>query len=311
MNIKCTWCDTHKNTPVLWNGDVFMVGSTDPRGDTQCKLLKYLTSNNSWSEYVLPCDYKGHWGNEHTLTTYGSKLLLINGLSKKVWEFDADESTFKPSPDITLPWSWRACRIITASSEGEYLVIIGKAGSSAYVNVFDGNTWVVCDAKYRCLCHESEVQVIIHNHFVYLTERLPTSCTCHIFHEMHDRIHVHVVHTSLQSLINNERAPWQLLESIPPMCSETYSISNFVTLWRYLSFVSFSDKEFGVWHCLVNSESWLKTGSTRILSQSFNMQALRVVRLSDETLMVICYGGYGRPEIDVYRLKPKGELYIV
>ena len=50
------------------------------------KLLKYSTSNNSWSKVLIP------FVGSHVLTTYHSKLLLIG--RGKVFEFDASEYIF-------------------------------------------------------------------------------------------------------------------------------------------------------------------------------------------------------------------------
>ena len=302
---------TCTNVPVLWNGDVYMIDSVDRytiEEGAQCKLLRYSISSDSWSDYVIPCDNKRHWDNEqaHALTTYRSKLLLI-GDSNQVWEFDASESTFKPSPDITLPQNWRATYTnVTAASEDKYLVVIQKSWRQIYmyVNIYDGNIWMVCDAKYMCFCTESNVQVILYNHSVFLTEWLQTKCRCD---------HFLVMHTSLQSLIDNKRVPWQLLKSTLPIHSESYSLSNFFTLGRHLSLVS-SDRycrEFKVLHYLVDSESWLETEGTEIPSHSFRRQKVHAVGLPDESLMMICCDEYGSSETAVYRLKPGSKCTVI
>ena len=306
-NVKYRF-SAHINVPVLWNGDVYTIDSVDrytKKEGTQCKLLRYSISSDSWSDYVIPCDKKIHWDSEqgHALTTYRSRLLLI-GDSNRVWELDANKSTFKPSPDITLPQNWRATHVkVAAASEDKYLVIIQKSWR-IYVNVFDGSTWVVCDAEYMCLCTESNILVIIHDHSVFLTEWLQTECECD---------HFRVMHTSLQSLIDNKRAPWQLLKSTLPMRSESYSVSNFFTLGRHLSLVSsvHYKREFKVLHYLVDSESWLETEGTKIPSHSFILQNVHAVGLPDESLMMICYHRYGSSETAVYRLKPESKCTVI
>ena len=300
---------TSTNVPVLWNGDVYMIESIDmwtTEEGTQCKLLKYSISSDSWSDYVIPCDKEEHWYDEqaHALTTYRSKLLLID-YSSRVWEFDANKSTFKPSPDITLPQNWRATHIkVAAASEDKYLVVIQKSQKRIYVNIFDGSTWVVCDAEYMCLCTKSNIQVIIHDHSVFLTEWLQTKCKCD---------HFHVIRTSLQSLIDNKRAPWQLLKSTLPMRSESYSVSNFFTLGRHLSLVSSYryHQEFKVLHYLVDSENWLETGGTEIPLHSFVGQKVHAVGLPDESLIMIYYDEYERSETAVYRLKPESKCTVI
>ena len=45
------------NVPIFWNGDIYMVDRPDrSSSEMEEKLLKYSTSNNSWSKVLIPCE---------------------------------------------------------------------------------------------------------------------------------------------------------------------------------------------------------------------------------------------------------------
>ena len=313
--------------PVLWNGNVYIINSAAEE-HKQCKLLKYSISGDSWSDYVLPCDVKMRRWNDcqqvHALTTYDSKLLLINGTdnyllqsvditesSFKVFEFDATTSTFKPSPDITPPQSMRIQGLehmheYAAASEGKYLLICRKSGflhgwccEDIIIYMYDGSTWVLRDGP--CLYGESSYQLLFHNRSVFLVER---------FHTIYGNDLSHIYETSLQSLIDNDPDPWQLLKSTLPSSGRTCN-SNFIVLESHLSLVSCSHPEFRVCNYSVNSESWQEAGRITMPSISFNMDSLCVVTLPDRNLMTICSGDIPRSEVAVYKLTPKSEVYVL
>ena len=272
----------------------------------------------------------------HALTTYGSRLLLIacansdslrevdtvtTVFSFKVWEFDAATSTFVPSPDITPPPDITTSSRITdersslynrrmqfkkhvaAASDDKYLIICGKVHSSntqCCVHItFDGATWVSRDGP--CLHKGSTHQLLFHNHSVFLIERL--SSTSSLIYE-----------TSIQSLIDNDPDPWQLLKSTISSLADHF-ISNFITLDTHLSVVSYSQnlKELKIWHYFVDSESWQEAGYAIAPSHSIHryhghIRCVHAVRLPDESLMTICDR---RIHPMVYKLKPKCEQLMI
>ena len=298
------------------------------------KLLKYSISGDTWSEYILPHDIQRSWQQVHALTTYGSRLLLIACVNSyslravdtvttvfpfKVWEFDATTSTFKPSPNVTLPprittssrisdehsslyYLSRLQFNIAAASDNKYLIICGKVYSSntkCCVHItFDGVTWVSRDGP--CLHRESSHQLLFHNHSVFLIEGLYR----HSEHTMSL-----IYEASIQSLIDNDPDPWQLLKSTMPSLFDHF-ISNFIALDTHLSVVSYSQKlmELKVWHYFVNSESWQEAGYAKASSTSHlrygHTEHVHAVQLPDESLMTICCG---RIHPMVYKLKPKCE----
>ena len=314
------------SVPVLWNEDVYMTErgmmERGMKESKQCKLLRYSITSDSWSDYVLPCtcDAKTRSHEQlHVLTTYDSKLLLINGPDKevdkrsmwmfdatepsfKVWEFDAAECTFKPSPDITPPQSIRIqFECIEAASKSGYLIICGKTTDDCRrrTMLYDGKTWVICDCP-NLSSQTTDLQVVIHNHSVFLIEKLPG-------HEV-----LLIYKAFLQSFIDNEPDPWQLLKST--MKFQLWHTSNFFALETHLSIVSHDCKPFGepyanlrVWHYHVNSESWREAGLGRVPSTWYYGTKLCAVGLPDESLMII-WCDYTTL---VYKLKPKSELYVV
>ena len=306
--------------PVLWNGDVYMIdGATEK--DEQCKLLKYSTSKDSWSSFVIPCNIKERHtsmdeGWSHILTTYDSKLLLVSGADSKslgptmtpikVWEFDATKSTFKPSPDIILPLSrtvFDRC-YVAAASEGKYLIIGGKShfGDNIQCYLYNGTTWVVCDGP--SLNRYSAIQLIILNGSVFLIERLQMGydiprCSLSLIYE-----------ASLRSIIDNDPDPWQLLKSTMQSLGDHESMSNFITLETHLSLVSYDHRRLTVWHYFVNSESWQRagTGSSSVSSHLSPWAMFMSVRLLNESLMMIFNEKHNTT---VCKLKLKREQYTI
>ena len=300
------------NAPVLWNGDVYMTDALRESG----KLLKYSISRDTWNDYILPCDAEMHyWSCDYVITMYGSRLLLIacnrdslqvvntSVFSFKVWVFDAATSTFEPSPDITPPLditlpSDTMPRLSIAAASGEKcLIISGKLilrNAQCFVHItFDGATWVMRDGPW--LNGESSHQLLFHNHSIFLIETCAFTITL-------------IYETSLQSLIDNDPDPWQLLKSTMPSDSRLYLTSNFITLDTHFSLVSYSHEELKIWHYFVNSECWQEAGYAKAPSLRERHSHLKVVRLPDESLMTICYGN-DQFETMVYKLKPKCELY--
>ena len=286
------------NVPVLWNGDVYMIDSPSPigEGDENCKLVKYSISGDSWSSHAIPCDAKGRHRYEqaHALTTYRSKLLLIDS---KVWEFDSTKSAFNPSRDITLPGSWRAdLEIVSAASEGDYLLTSGKSRHNdniiATVLLYDGKTWIDCKSPY--VHSEIGLQVLIHNHSVLLIERLQS--------QNQDLLYIY--ETSLQSLIHNDPDLWQLLNSTPPIQSRNKYLSNFIVFRSHLFLLSVDSSRVTWWCYLSALESWQNVGS---LNLAFHLPLCDVytVNLPDDSVMMIkCEWFESFPK--VYKLKPKG-----
>ena len=313
------------NAPVLWNGDVYLT-NTPTKESKKCKLWKYSTSRDSWSDHVIPCDAKGRHhlddAQSHALTSYDSKLLLINvsdmwfdptvspgvkewkfGATKstiKIWEFDATKSVFKPLPDIILPQSKRATyKHVAAASVGKYLIICDKShfeDTQCCVNIYDGTTWVIRDGP--CLHGENSHQLLFHNRSVFLIERFPTISRFSLIYE-----------TSLQSLIDNDPDPWLLLKSTIQSSGRFWHHSNCIALETHLSIVSYSPDEVRVLHYSVNSESWQEAGHSQVPSLSSRVQNLLAVRLPDESLMIICSGH--EMVTMVYKLKPKSEQYVL
>ena len=301
------------NVPVLWNEDVYMINSVTEE-DEQYKLLKYSTSKDSWSNYVIPCTIiERHIfmdeEHSHALTTYDSKLLLVTGAGSefmspiKVWEFDATKSTFKPSPDIILPLSrtiFEQCHV-AAASEGKYLIIGGRSrfGDIMQCYLYNGTTWVVCDGPR--LNMDSNIQLIIINGSVILIERLQMG------HDVPRRNLSLIYETSLWSIVDNDPHPWQLLKSTMQYSSQQETISSFFTLETRLSLVSYDyhRRRLTVWHYFMNSESWQKAGSAGVSLSPF-WGILCSVRLPDESLMMIFCGVYNTM---VYKLKSKREQY--
>ena len=293
--------------------------------------IKYSISGDTWSEYILPHDVQRSWHQVHALTTYGGRLLLIGSadsdslptidttvISFKVWEFDTATSTFVPSPDINPPPDITSSRIsdersryiqfnTAAASDGKLLIICGKVYSSntqcCVLIAFDGATWVSRDGPW--LNGESSHQLLFHNHSVFLIEKLSIR---------YGRDMSLIYETSIQSLVDNDPDPWQLLKSTMPSLSDHF-ISNFIALDTHLSVVSYSQNlmELKVWHYFVNSESWQEAGCAKppfhLIHEYYgHIRCVRAVRLPDENLMTICEG---RIHPKVYKLKPKCEQLII
>lgn len=293
---------------------------------------KYSISGDTWSDYNLPHDIQRSWQQVHALTTYGSRLLLIDSADSsslptidttvipfKVWEFDAATSTFVPSPDITPPPDITLPRIsykrfsldvgfnIAAASDDKYLIICGKVPSSntqcCVHIIFDGATWVSRDGPW--LHRESSHQLLFHNHSIFLIEKL----------SIHYGRDISLIYeTSIQSLVDNDPDPWQLLQSTILSLSD-HSFSNFIALDTHLSVVSYSRNlmELKVWHYFVNSKSWQEAGCAKAPSHLIHryydhIRCVHAVKLPDESLMTIC-DGLIHPM--VYKLKPKCEQLII
>ena len=284
------------NVPVLWNGDIYKIDSTDPHTESEegplCKLLKYSISNDSWSNYVIPCSIGGHRDDEqvHTLTTYHSKLLLINSADNKVWEFD---STFKQSTDVILPHSWKA-EIVAATSEGDYLLVIRRARRKSWTSVviFDSNVWMICDGpQFQKL---SRIQVIIHNHSVFVGEWLADS----------DGI-ISLYQASLQSLLDEKYNAWHVLWSTLPVLSQ--SSSNLTILSNHLCMISHDSRSSytHLWCYLMEYERWLELGNTKDIPRGIKLS--RVVGLPDHSMIITLQGTF-KDQLFHCKLKP-GEAY--
>ena len=299
--------------PVLWNGDVYLIDIAKRR------LLKYLVSNDSWKGFDQTL-YSGLYAHS-LLATYHSKLLLISE-NCKVWELDDNDSTFKPSPNITLPSSWAYhFDIVAAASEGDYLLLIRKGYHGEYhasVMIFDSKVWVIRDGPY--LYSESDLQVFVHNRSVYLIE-WPMTTTMR-YETTSSEIHIlNIYETSLQSLLDDESDPWQLLRSTLPLQSYSISTTNITMIGGHLALVSFDYSHVHVWHYFTSRESWLETGCFNIPSHTHRMlpdTKKRIVNLPDGSLMMMTgfeseVAGFGymrsmqEPELTVYKLKPESE----
>ena len=314
------WRD-HLSVPVLCNGDVYMIDS--PTGKN--RLLKYSISKDTWSDFFLPCDAKTSYMHldqrhqmAHVLTTYGSKLLLIacadsdslptvdtTAFTFKVWEFN--ESTFKRLPDIIPPQSKGIKlhfehRSIAAASGGKYLIISGKShvrNTQCYMQLtFDGVTWEKHEGP--CLYNNSTHQLLFYHHSILLVERLSKQ-DIYLIYE-----------TSIQSLVDNDPNPWQLLKSTMPYSSHCF-FSNFIAQETHLSLVSYSCKEeLKVWHYFVDSESWQEAVCAKAPSHPVRgycgLEQVHAVRLPDESLMTIFCG---EPQTIVYKLKLNCKQLII
>ena len=300
--------------PVLSNGDVYMIDIYDGR------LLKYLVLNDSWKGFDQTF-YSDLYARS-LLATYHSKLLLISG-DCKVWEFDDNDSTFKLSPNITLPSSWAyRSGIVAAASEGEYILLIRKGYHGEYqasVMIFDSKVWVIRDGPY--LYSESDLQVFVHNRSVYLIE-WPMTTTMRYETTSSKRHILNIYETSLQSLLDVESDPWQLLRSTLPLQSYSISTTNITMIGGHLALVSFDYTHVRVWHYFTSRESWLETGCFNIPSHTHRMlpdTKKRIVNLPDGSLMVMMtsfeseVGEFGytlsmeEPELTAYKLKPESE----
>ena len=298
--------------PVLRNGDVYMIDVRET-----ILLLKYSISDNLWKVFDrtlrIPVE-------RYALATYHSKLMLIS--EDRVWEFDDNYSTFTPSPNITVPLS-RAynSEIMAAASEGDYLLLVRKRYREclATVMVFDSNAWIIRDSPH--LLSGSDLQVIVHNLSVYLIEWLVVELD---FLVKTVPKAMNIYETSLQSLLDDESDPWQLLRSTLPQPSDSISTTNITMIGGHLALVSFdytSDSNVRVWHYLTSRESWLETGCFNIPSHTHRMlpdTKKRIVNLPDGSLMMMTgfkskVAGFGymrlmqEPELTVYKLKPESE----
>ena len=278
------YTNEHVHVPVLWNGDVYNM----IEGYRECKLLKYSTSNDSWSDYAIPCDIMvWSWTNHvHILTTYHSKLLLISGADNEVWEFDANESIFKPSPDITLPENWEY-EHVAAASEGDYLLTIRRARdrSKILVNIFDGSTWTICDGP--CCRMWSSFQVVLHNYRIFMADQCQEPRFCTIYE------------APLHLLINNKSNVWQELQSTPQRPSR--SVSNLTILDNHLCIACYDPRDRFIYLLcyLVDRKQWLESGNT---TELFFSGVYSIVGLPDHNSMIMVSKG------QYYKLKP-GEPY--
>ena len=308
LNNEGPICNIHG--PVLWNGDVYLIDIEKGR------LFKYLVSYDSWKGFdqTLYSDFYAC----SLLATYHSKLLLISG-DCKVWEFDDNDSTFKPSPNITFTSSWAyRSEIVAAASEGDYLLLIIRKGyhgkHRTSVMIFDSNVWVIRDGPY--LYSGSYLQIFVHNRSVYLIE-WPITTT--MWYETAFSKIIMIYETSLQSLLDDESDPWQLLRSTLPLPSDSISTTNITMIGGHLALVSFDYSHVRVWHYLTSRESWLETELFNIPSHTHGVlpdTKKRIVNLPDGSLMVMMTGFKSRfeytrsmqkPKLTAYKLKPESE----
>ena len=282
------WHDTSINIPVLWNGDVYMIDNTIRAQ----KLLKYVVSNNSWSDYAIPCGKSGYleYKQVHALTTYRSKLLLIDERNK-VWEFDANKSTFKPSLDITLPERWKA-KVAAAASEGDYLIVFRQVEDTSMtsVSIFNGitSTWMIRDGPH--FQHMSTFQVVIHGQSIFLMERI----------SHYDYGVINIYKASLHSLVNDESDVWKVLRSTLPILS--HLVSNLTVVGNLLCISSCDHKDCctRLWCYLVDCESWLELGNTTNIYP--RGMFFRIIGLPDCSLLM--FEQHFSDFKPMYRLKP-------
>ena len=283
LNVETTH-GTCGSVPVLWNDDVYMVGSTSVSaihiGRYTCKMFKYSTLNDYWSVYNIPCDKESHRYDEqvHTLTTYHSKLLLF-GDSNRVWEFDTNVSTFKPSPDIILPQS-RKVRFVTAASEGDYLLVIRRVSNMSWtsINIYDGDTWMIRDGSHKYFESWSRLHTIIHNHCVYLIK-------------WHQDSHgtVCIYKADLQSLLNNEYDIWQEIWSTSQQSSQYY-VSNLTHFDSHICILTVAIEggcaHIILWYYLAHRKDWLELIDFPCDEVPLSHAYIHVTGLPDQSLMM-------------------------
>jgi hypothetical protein len=117
--------------PVVWNEDIYALGR-DSEGDGN--LYKYSLSSNEWSSFSVPSLI---YASYSVLTTYCSKLLLINGENMTLWEFSNNDFAFKESCIKPIPGRCYLFDILVTSSD-KYLII---ASLRVELLIYNGSDW--------------------------------------------------------------------------------------------------------------------------------------------------------------------------
>ena len=241
-NIPCDHYFSPKNAPVVWNLDVYMIDNDNhalrwSERNTRCELLKYSTTNDSWSNFPITCH-----GHDHVLAVYHSKLLMINEDGGDIQEFDNTNFTFKKSHDISCLVT-QSGKVVAAGSEGKYLLVVCQREDTtlASIAIFDGNDWLFRSGPYLYDNSSEMVQVIIHNSTVFLAELKHLS--------------VPIVHkTPLQVLLDDATCAWQLFDSALPVLSKPFNATSNLVIFNNRLHIASYHHGFGLnrviilWH---------------------------------------------------------------
>lgn len=296
--------------PVLWNACVFFAG--EDRND-KGQIMEYNIDDKAWNSIDIPC-----CGSEsYALTTYHEKLLLIGGYSKeingqcnKVWEFDEDGRTFKDSSLPPLPET-KECRTISATSEGDLLVVICKdLEQNILVNIFDGNkNWITHPQPNNLRISSSDsVSVMICDALVYLV------------HQDRNKSSYSIYQASLQSLKDetiSSSSSWEKIIPDPPK----YNHSNLVFVQnRMLLFASSTCQSTLAFIYSPEYKCWNEIGEFGVefnISPSYPVSISAVSLPKNQVLVMGWVKGKetrednfvrcGPPSFEVLLLQPQGE----
>ena len=158
-------------TPVVWNEDVYALGRDS---ESDGKLHKYSPTSNEWSSFSVPSSI---YASNSVLTTYNSKLLLINGKDMTLWEFTNGDFAFKESCIKPIPSTYSSqCSgvyNILATSSDKYLTIIREDRLQRIRNqlIYNGKDWKLRQLEQiRLMSGSSHNMVAIDRHAVFLIE---------------------------------------------------------------------------------------------------------------------------------------------
>ena len=103
------------------------------------------------------------------LVTYLSKLILISGKNRTIWEFDYRCNIFKESCIEPVPGPKDS---FVATSEGKYLIVVPEMGvhcwglhdHTVYVHIFDGTSWSAQQYEFISSGSNTKWATIVGNH---------------------------------------------------------------------------------------------------------------------------------------------------
>ena len=126
--------------PVVLNDDVYALGR-DLAGNG--KLCKYSLTSNEWSVFSMS---QSVYATHSVLTTYRSKLLLISGKDRTIFEFSIKDFVFNETSIQPFPRTKRAVHTydFMATSNNDYLIVMDcsyRVAPIRSLSVFDGNSW--------------------------------------------------------------------------------------------------------------------------------------------------------------------------
>ena len=273
-----------QGSPVLWNLDVYIVGTSGYYESDRFKLLKYSTTYKSWSSFPFSCH------SVHTtpvLTVYQFKLLLIDD-NGEILEFS--ESTFRKLFDIPCLMT-HSNKVVAAASEGKYLLVVCRERYKGWmsINMFNGNHWIVRDGpcsitRLQFFDEDVKVNAIIHKSTVFLAEWSGRISSLHKI--------------PFQSLLDNEPDMWQVLNSALRVTHDAIQCGLLV-LGQNLHIASWK------WDDRIHLWCYTKSGCFEVANTEIFLQAGQIVGLPDESLMSIGPGEYA-DILPSFKLKPQG-----